>query len=75
MRYKCRQSVNKVIHMPKSEANPKSTLVSTRVTPDVRSIVLKQALADGLTISEWIRFLIIREIARRNTASKASGAP
>ena len=60
--------------MPKSKANPKSTLVSTRVTPDVKSMVLKEALVDGLTISEWIRFLIIMEIARRNTALRASEA-
>ena len=61
--------------MPKSKADRKTTLVSTRVTPDVKSMVLKEALADGLNISEWIRILIIKEIARRNTASKASGVP
>lgn len=61
--------------MPKSKADLKNTLISTRVTPDVKSMVLKEALADGLTISEWLRFMIIREIARRNSASRASGAP
>ena len=60
--------------MPKSRANPKNTLVSTRVTSGVKSMVLKEALADGLTISEWIRFLIVREIVRRNRALRASGA-
>lgn len=61
--------------MPKSKADLKNMLISTRVTPDVKSAVLKEALADGLTISEWLRFMIIRGIARRNSASNASGAP
>lgn len=61
--------------MPKSKADLKNMLISTRVTPDVKGMVLKEALADGLTISEWLRFMIIRAIARRNSASKASGAP
>lgn len=61
--------------MPKSKADLKNMLISTRVTPDVKSAVLKEALADGLTISEWLRFMIIRGIARRKTASKASGDP
>jgi len=61
--------------MPKSNADLKSTLVSTRITPDIKSVVMNEALAEGLTISEWIRFLIIKEIARKKAASKASGAP
>jgi len=61
--------------MPKSKADLKSTLISTRVTPDIKTMVLKEALAEGLTISEWLRFMIIRGIARRNSAAKASGAP
>ena len=60
--------------MPKSKADLKSTLVAARVTPDIKSMVLKEALAEGLNISEWIRFLIIREFERRKTASRASGA-
>lgn len=61
--------------MPKSKADLKSTLVTTRITPDIKSMVMKEALTEGLTISEWIRFLIIKEIARKKAASKASGAP
>jgi len=57
--------------MPKSKADVKSTLVSTRVTPDIKSIVLKEALTEGLTISEWIRFLIVREISRKKRAPTA----
>jgi len=60
-----------VIHMPKSRAGLKSTLISTRVTPNVKGMVLKEALAEGLTISEWIRVLVTREIGRRKTESTA----
>jgi len=53
--------------MPKSKAGLKTTLISTRVTPDVKAKLLKEALAEGLTISEWIRVLIISETGRRKT--------
>ena len=61
--------------MPKSKADPKDMFVSVRVTPGVKSMVLKEALADGLTISEWIRGLVIRELAARNKASSALETP
>jgi hypothetical protein len=43
----------------------KSALLVTRVTPRVRDIIEREARAEGLDVSEWIRNLIIQELKRR----------
>jgi len=44
----------------------KSALLVTRVTPRIRDIVEREARAEGLDVSEWIRNLIIEELKKRD---------
>jgi len=48
--------------MPKTSFEPKTSLVATRVTPYIKEIIEQQASREGLTSSEWVRNLIIKEL-------------
>ena len=48
--------------MPKTSFEAKTSLVCTRVTPFIKEIIEQQASREGLTASEWIRNLIIKEL-------------
>ena len=48
--------------MPKKSGIPKTVLLATRVTPNIRDIVLQMASREGLNTSEWLRNLIISEL-------------
>jgi predicted DNA binding CopG/RHH family protein len=48
--------------MPKTAYETKDALVCTRVTPYIREILDQQASREGLTLSEWIRNLIVTEL-------------
>jgi len=52
--------------MPKTSFETKSSLVCTRVTPNIKEIIEQQASIEGLTPSEWIRNLIIKELKNEN---------
>lgn len=52
--------------MPKTESDAKDALVCTRVTPYIKEIIEQQASREGLTPSEWIRNLIIKELKNEN---------
>jgi hypothetical protein len=52
--------------MPKTGAETKSKLLCTRVTPSIEEVILQQATQEGLTTSEWLRNLIIKELRERN---------
>jgi hypothetical protein len=41
---------------------PKSVLLATRVTPRINDHVKQMANREGLTVSEWIRQLVTREL-------------
>ncbi|HID90773.1 TPA: hypothetical protein EYP44_02305 [Candidatus Bathyarchaeota archaeon] len=61
--------------MPKSRSRPKEKLISTRVTPTIKSIVFNEAEREGLTISEWLRNLIVVELRRRNLLPRVPQVP
>ncbi|MFQ6076532.1 MAG: hypothetical protein ACE5OY_03275 [Candidatus Bathyarchaeia archaeon] len=61
--------------MPKSRSGLKEELVSTRVTPEIKSTILSQAQREGLTISEWLRNLVISELKARNLLPRAPQMP
>lgn len=52
--------------MGRSAAIRKNVLLATRVTPKISQTVRQLALRDGLTVSEWIRNLIIMELKKSN---------
>ncbi len=52
--------------MPKTSYDAKTSLVATRVTPYIKEIIEQQASREGLTASEWVRNLIIKELKAEN---------
>ena len=52
--------------MPKTSFGSKTSLICTRVTPYIKEIIEQQASREGLTSSEWIRNLIIKELKEEN---------
>ena len=52
--------------MPRTDSETKNALLTTRVTPQIKEVVDQQASREGLTSSEWLRNLVIRELKREN---------
>lgn len=52
--------------MPRTDSETKAALLTTRVTPQIKDVVEQQASREGLTSSEWLRNLVIRELKREN---------
>ncbi|MCJ7634267.1 hypothetical protein MUP77_17990 [Candidatus Bathyarchaeota archaeon] len=52
--------------MPKTDSETKAALLTTRVTPQIKDVVEQQASREGLTSSEWLRNLVIKELKREN---------
>ena len=61
--------------MPKSQSGLKENLVSTRVTPAIRNVILAVARREGITISEWLRNLIIEELRKRDLLPRVPEMP
>ena len=51
--------------MPRSKGPHKEALISTRVVGRIADAVEDAASAEGLTVSEWLRNLIIKELKER----------
>ena len=47
--------------MPRTKAETKTDLLCTRLTPEIKKIISRTAAQEGITSSEWLRNLIIRE--------------
>jgi len=65
-----------VSYMPKKNSEPKTALISTRVTSPIKRVVSEEAQKEGLDVSEWVRSLITSELRRRGslpTGLRASG--
>ncbi len=52
--------------MPRTESETKEALLTTRVTPQIKEVVEQQASREGLTPSEWLRNLVIKELKSEN---------
>ncbi|MEE8323599.1 MAG: hypothetical protein V3V81_01480 [Candidatus Bathyarchaeia archaeon] len=61
--------------MPKTSFEPKTALVATRVTPYIKVIIEQQASREGLTSSEWVRNLIIKELKAENLLTMVFKTP
>ena len=56
--------------MPRKSAHPKTVLIATRVTPRIKAIIEQMAIREGLSVSEWLRNLIVVEL-KKNEALPA----
>jgi len=50
--------------MPRKSSNPKTVLIATRVTPKIKKIIAQMAYREGLSVSEWLRNLIVVELKK-----------
>jgi hypothetical protein len=51
--------------MPKREGSVKEEFLSTRVTFAIKDSVFNEAQTEGLTPSEWLRNLVVKELKER----------
>jgi len=51
--------------MPKIEGDSKEELLCTRVTSVIKEAVIHESQVEGLTASEWLRNLIVKELKER----------
>lgn len=56
--------------MPRNNANPKTVLLATRVTPNIKYLISQLAQREGLAVSEWLRNIVVMEL-KRNQALPA----
>jgi hypothetical protein len=61
--------------MPKIDGEIKTSLISTKVTRRIREIITQQASREGITTSEWLRKLIIKELKHENLLSMVFKTP
>jgi len=52
--------------LPRIEGETKNALISTKITTRIKGIIVQQASREGITSSEWLRKLIIKELKNEN---------
>jgi len=61
--------------MPKIEGDSKEELLCTRVTPVIKEAVIRESQVEGLTPSEWLRNLIVKELKERGALQRVYRFP
>lgn len=61
--------------MPRKSSNPKTVLIATRVTPKIKEIIARMAYREGLSVSEWLRNLIVVELKRNEALPMINRIP
>ncbi len=61
--------------MPKIEGEMKAELICTRVTSVIREAVTRESQVEGLTTSEWLRNLIVKELKERGALPRVYRFP
>ena len=61
--------------MPKIDGESKEELLSTRVTAAIKDAVSRESRREGLTASEWLRTLIVKELKEREALPTAYRFP
>ena len=61
--------------MPKIEGDAKADLLCTRVTPIIKEAVVHESHMEGLTASEWLRNLIVKELKERGVLQRVYRFP
>lgn len=61
--------------MPKIEGDTKAELLCTRVTSVIKEAVMRESRLEGLTTSEWLRNLVVKELKERGALPKVYRFP
>jgi len=61
--------------MPKIEGDTKGELLCTRVTSVIKDAVIHESRIEGLTASEWLRNLIVKELKERGALQRVYRFP
>jgi len=61
--------------MPKIEGDMKAELLCTRVTSVIKEAVIRESQVEGLTTSEWIRNLVVKELKEREALPRTYRFP
>jgi len=61
--------------MPKIEGDAKAELLCTRVTPVIKEAIIRESQVEGLTASEWLRNLIVKELKERGALPRVYKFP
>lgn len=61
--------------MPKIEGDSKENLLCTRVTSMIKEAVSRESQVEGLTTSEWLRNLIVKELKERGALQRVYRFP
>lgn len=61
--------------MPKIKSETKDSIIYLRITNNIKSLITYQAAQEGITPSEWLRKLIIKELRERNALTPAFKVP
>ncbi len=61
--------------MPKIEGNSRDELLCTRVTLVIKEAVIHESQVEGLTPSEWLRNLVVKELKERGALQRVYRFP
>ncbi len=61
--------------MPKINSETKDSIIYLRLTSTIKDLIGYQASQEGITPSEWLRKLIIKELRERNAISPTYKLP
>jgi len=61
--------------LPRIEGDAKEELLCTRVTSAIKEAVLHESQIEGLTPSEWLRNLIVKELKERGVLQRVYRFP
>ncbi len=52
--------------MPKTKSESKDSIIYLRLTSSIKDLIIYQSTQEGITPSEWLRNLIIKELRERD---------
>jgi len=61
--------------MPRIGGDVRGELLCTRVTSFIKEAVTRESQVEGLTTSEWLRNLIVKELKERNALPRVYRLP
>ena len=61
--------------MPRREGSFKEDFLSTRVTSSIKTSVFQESQTEGLTPSEWLRNLVVKELKERQALPRGYSIP
>jgi hypothetical protein len=65
----------RVRKLPKTKSDTKKSFVYVRVTGTIKDLITQQSAREGVTPSEWVRGLIIKELKELKTPLPLFKAP